>query len=289
MAKTKTQKEAKLVKKNAQANIVLTRGASITKVAKVKKDAKIVSKKAEVKVAAPKTMRNRSGLHIINPRKPSAMVAGVAVKVAVVDVTGVAKGNMTLSPEIFGQTPNKNLVAQAVRVYLANQRQGTSSTKTRSDVTGSTRKIYRQKGTGRARHGAAKGPIFVGGGIVFGPHPQDYSLKFPKKMKKAALIYALSQKAQDGAIRVIDGDFSGKTKEIAKLMKIMDLNKKGIVNKALFVTDKNENSARAAHNLAGLKIESAATLSTYGVVICRYLIFMKSAVADVTERLTKKD
>ena len=251
----------------------------------------VKGKKVAVKEAAVvvKTMRNRSGLHTINPRKVTGRSGGSAVKVAVVNVAGTAQGTMTLSSEIFGQTPNKNLIAQAVRVYLANQRQGTSSTKTRAEVTGSTRKIYRQKGTGRARHGAAKGPIFVGGGIVFGPHPQDYSMKFPKKMKKAALIYALSQKAQDGAIRVVDGDFSGKTKEVAKLMKTMDLNKKGIVNKVLFVTDKNENTARAAHNLAGLEIESATTLSTYGVVICKNIVFMKSAVTDVTERLLKKD
>lgn len=258
---------------------------------KVTVEKKPVTKKVAVKEAAVvvKTMRNRSGLHTINPRKVTGRSGGSAVKVAVVNVAGTAQGTMTLSAEIFGQTPNKNLIAQAVRVYLANQRQGTSSTKTRAEVTGSTRKIYRQKGTDRARHGAAKGPIFVGGGIVFGPHPQDYSMKFPKKMKKAALIYALSQKAQDGAIRVVDGDFSGKTKEVAKLMKTMDLNKKGIVNKVLFVTDKNENTARAAHNLAGLEIESATTLSTYGVVICKNIVFMKSAVTDVTERLLKKD
>jgi len=278
MEKTKTVKKVEVKKAPVAKKVVAEKKVTVTK-------------KAAVKVVTPvvQTMKNRSGLHIINPRKVSGRTTGTTVKVGVVNVAGATQGTMTLSSEVFGQTPNRNLIAQAVRVYLANQRQGTSSTKTRADVTGSTRKIYRQKGTGRARHGAAKGPIFVGGGIVFGPHPQDYSLKFPKKMKKAALIYALSQKAQDGAIRIVDGDFSGKTKEVAKLMKTMDLNKKGIVNKVLFVTDKNENTARAAHNLAGLKIESAATLSTYGVVICRNLVFMKSAVTDVTERLTKKD
>ena len=253
------------------------------------KPVKSVSKRATAKAERPHTMRNRSGLHINNPRRVASKEAGITVKVAVVGVDGVSKGNMSLPVEIFGATPNKNLVAQAVRVYLANQRQGTSSTKTRSEVTGSTRKIYRQKGTGRARHGAAKGPIFVGGGIVFGPHPQDYSLKFPKKMKKVALIHALSQKAQEGVIKIIDGEFSGKTKEVAVLMKKMELNKKGIANKVLFVADKNAMTVRGAHNLDGLKIESAATLSTYGVVISHNLVFMKSALTEITTRLTKKD
>lgn len=289
MAKTEEIKKPKVEKKVVAKKVAVKVAKPAVKAAKKVSASGRVATGRKVKTGVPMTMKNRSGLHIINPRKVASKEAGISVKVAVVGVDGASKGNMTLPVEIFGATPNKNLIAQAVRVYLANQRQGTSSTKTRADVTGSTRKIYRQKGTGRARHGAAKGPIFVGGGIVFGPHPKDYSMKFPKKMKKTALIYALSQKAQEGSVRVIDGDFSGKTKEVAKLMKSMDLNKKGIVNKVLFVTDKNENSARGAHNLAGLEIESAATLSTYGVVICRNIVFMKSAVADVATRLTKKD
>jgi large subunit ribosomal protein L4 len=265
--------EKKVIKKTIKKEVKAVK-KPVSKIA-VKKAP--VTKKAEVNVSKPAVAT------------PVVKKSNSTVKVSVVNVAGTSQGTMTLSSEVFGATPNQNLIAQAVRVYLANQRQGTSSTKTRAEVTGSTRKIYRQKGTGRARHGAAKGPIFVGGGIVFGPHPQDYSMKFPKKMKKAALINALSQKALDGVIKVVDGDFSGKTKEVAKLLKNMELNKKGIADKVLFVSDKNENTARAAHNLAGLKLETAGTLSTYGVVVSKNIIFMKSAITDVTERLTKKD
>lgn len=248
---------------------------------------KTVSKRNEKKVAAPKTMRNRSGLHTLNPRKSSVKEATVSLKIAVIGVDGIAKGNMSLPVEVFGIVPNKNLIAQAIRVYLANQRQGTASTKTRSEVVGSTRKIYRQKGTGRARHGAVKAPIFVGGGIAFGPHPHDFSLKFPQKMRKAALISALSEKAQAGFIKIIDGEFSGKTKEAAKLMKSLELVKKGKAERVLFITDTNENTTRATHNLKGIELENAQTLSTYGVVVNKNVVFMKSAIEEVVKRLGK--
>ncbi len=256
-------------------------------VSKTEKPTKTVSKKAELKVIAPKTMRNRSGLHIINPRKTASKEAGISVKVAISGVDGVSKGNMTLPVEIFGTNPNKNLIAQAIRVYLANQRQGNASTKTRGEVTGSTRKIYRQKGTGRARHGANKAPIFVGGGVAMGPRPHDFSLKFPTKMKRAALISALSEKAQGGSIKVVDGEFSGKTKEVAKLMKTLELTKKGKTNRVLLVVDKNENAARGAHNIGGLEIETASTLSTYGVVVNHNIVFLKNAVSELEKRLAK--
>lgn len=288
MAKTKTQKEAKLVKKNANANVVKPIKKSVTKSGKsVKKPAKTASKEKRVKVSVPQTMRNRSGLHIINPRKTEVKEKGVAVKVAVAGVDGVSKGNMSLPTEVFGQKPNKTLIAQAIRVYLANQRQGTASTKTRSDVVGSTKKIYRQKGTGRARHGAIKAPIFVGGGIAFGPHPRDFSLSMPTKMRRIALISALSEKAQAGFVKVIEGDFSGKTKEVAKLMVTLDCAKKGKANKVLFVIDNNGNAKKGAHNIDGLELRSVSTLSTYEVVVNKNIIFLKSAVEELTKRLAK--
>jgi large subunit ribosomal protein L4 len=169
---------------------------------KIKKTTKVVEKKVEAKkvvktVAKPvtpaktkavvvKTMKNRSGLHVKNPRRVESKEANASVKVAIVDVSGASKGNMTLPAEIFGVIPNKALLAQAVRVYLANQRQGNASTQTRGEVVGSTRKIYRQKGTGRARHGAIKAPIFVGGGVAHGPHPHDFGLDFPKKNEESS-------------------------------------------------------------------------------------------------------
>src|SRR3989338_5152877 len=135
------------------------------------------------------------------PRKK--LDKGLVAKVF--DTKGALKKTIDLPKEIFGVQENNILLAQAVRVYLANQRQGTVSTKTRGEVAGSTRKIYRQKGTGRARHGSIRAPIFVHGGLVFGPKPRDYSMKFPKKMRKAALASALSSKVNDAQVKVVDG------------------------------------------------------------------------------------
>src|SRR5258708_225116 len=116
------------------------------------------------------------------------------VSVDVIGVDGKVSGKVSLPGEMFGEKVNKTLLAQAVRVYLANQRQGNASTKTRGEVDGSTAKIYRQKGTGRARHGSKRAPIFVKGGLVFGPKPRDFSLALPQKMKRKALFGALSAK-----------------------------------------------------------------------------------------------
>lgn len=243
--------------------------------------------KSEVKEAVVKTMRNRSGLHINNPRKVKSTEKGTGVKVSITGVDGKAAGNMTLPADIFGAQPNKALIAQAVRVYLANQRQGNASTQTRGEVIGSTRKIYRQKGTGRARHGALKAPLFVGGGVAHGPHPHDFSLEFPKKMRKAALISALSQKAAEGSVKIVDGEFTGKTKEVAKLLKSMELTVKGKASKVLFVTDGNANAYRGAHNLFGVEIETARTLTAYGVVVCKNLVFLKASVGELEKRLAK--
>jgi large subunit ribosomal protein L4 len=256
--------------------------------AKTVDSSKTAVKELKVKVASSKNKKNLSGIHKVNPRKEiSEKTSSSNLKVDVMGVDGVSKGSINLPVEIFGQMPNKTLIAQAVRVYLANQRQGNASTKTRSEVKGSAKKVYRQKGTGRARHGAITGPIFVGGGIVFGPHPHDFSLKFPKKMRQAALVSALSEKASEGVVRVVDGDFSGKTKEVSKLMKSLNLIVKNEVNKVLFVVDKNENALRAAQNIAGLTLENAQTLTTYNVVASRNIVFLKSAIEDLNTRYKK--
>lgn len=255
---------------------------------------KVKTQNSKVKIATQKTkvVKKETAVKVVKKevkavvsKKTEEVKKGVSLKVAIVGVDGASKGTITLSEEVFGVEPNKALIAQAIRVYLANQRQGNASTKTRGDVTGSTRKIYRQKGTGRARHGAVKAPIFVGGGVAHGPHPHDFSLKMPAKMKKKALISALSEKAQEGSLKVVEGDFSGKTKEVAKLLQSLTLGKNGKANKVLFVVDKNENAARAAHNIDGLAIEKANTLTTYGVMVNRNIIFLKNAVEEVTKRL----
>ena len=147
-------------------------------------------------------------------RKPSGLTAEVF------DLYGKFVEKIQFPKEIFGAKENPKLVSQAVRVYLNNQRRGTASTKSRGEVRISTRKIWRQKGLGRARHGAKSAPIFVGGGVAFGPKPRDFSLNLNKKMRKAALFAVLSSKQKDGEIRVLKNleKIEPKTKNVEKIL-----------------------------------------------------------------------
>src|SRR3989338_4919632 len=133
-------------------------------------------------------------------KKTETKKSSAGLTIPVYDLNGKEKGTVELAKEIFAVEASPKLLAQYVRVYLANRRQGTASTKTRGEITGSTRKIYKQKGTGRDRHGDIKAPIFVGGGTVGGPKPRDYSLKFNKKQTKKALFYSLSLKFKEQGI-----------------------------------------------------------------------------------------
>ncbi len=216
--------------------------------------------------------------------KPVAEVADVkAVKstggklvASVVGVDGASVGTMNLSEEVFGVKVNKQLLAQAVRVYLANQREGTAHTKTRGNVEGSTRKIYKQKGTGRARHGSIRAPIFVGGGVVFGPQSHDYSLRMPDKMKRVALASALTQQYQDGNVIFMDGlqTLEAKTKLVANA-----LTKAGTSGRVLFVVAADAPTvARAARNIKGITVVPTAVLNTYDVITHKKVVFMKTAV-----------
>src|SRR5690606_27528861 len=121
-----------------------------------------------------------------------------------------------------------------------------------------------------------------------GPRPHSFTMDLPKKMRKAALITALSAKATEGKVKVIEGDFSGKTKEVAKLLQAMDLTIKGKVNKVLFVTDGNESATRGAHNISGVEILTSKTLSTYPVASNRNIVFLKNSVDELEKRLISK-
>lgn len=196
--------------------------------------------------------------------------------VPVYSLTGRAVGTMALPKEIFGQKINKKLLAQAVRVYETNQKGHFAKTKTRGEVQGSTAKIYRQKGTGRARHGAIRAPIFVGGGITFGPRPRKVKLDLPKKMKRQALISALSSKMADKQILALSGlaKASGKTKEMAKLTKNLKL------KTALIVTDQ-KNIIQAVRNIPGIFSQPVKQLNAYEVLKHQKLIFSKEAVKEL--------
>lgn len=207
-------------------------------------------------------------------------IDGVAIDVY--NIKGKIVDKTSLPKEIFAAKINSQLMAQAVRVYLANHRAGTASTKTRGEVKGSTRKIYRQKGTGRARHGGIRAPIFVGGGIVSGPTPRDYSLKFPKKMKRAALFSAISEKMRDKAIIVIDGleKILPKTKSFVEVLHNVNLDGG---KKILLILPKSEdkeveNIRRSARNVERLSITLAGLINTYDVLNNSALFLMKESI-----------
>lgn len=203
----------------------------------------------------------------------------VGLTIPAYDIEGREKGTVSLPKEIFSVPAKPALLAQAVRVYYANQRQGTAQTKTRGQVVGSTRKIYRQKGTGRARHGDIKAPIFVGGGVAHGPVMRDHSLSLTKNQKQKALFGALTLRAKNKEIiGLLEAglDKVTKTKVVAKFLKNLDLDgKKTTVvlpnwTKAGFV--------RSARNLNNLNLTDAASLNTYLALRGGRLIFLESAI-----------
>lgn len=209
--------------------------------------------------------------------------------VPVYTLAGRTSGTLSLPKEIFGKKINKRLLAQALRVYMTNQKYLLGSTKTRGEVRGSTAKIYRQKGTGRARHGAITAPIFVGGGITFGPSPRKVRLNFPKKMRKAALLAALSAKMTDNNIFGLSGleKATGKTKEISELMLVMSRqssDKKAKKVSALIVTgEKYDNVIRGVRNIKGVDVLPANLINAYEVLRHEMLILTKDAVAKLGE------
>lgn len=215
------------------------------------------------------------------------------LEIEVFDTKGKVKEVIKLPKEIFGAKINKMLLSQVVRVYLANQRRGTSSTKTRSEVIGSTKKIWRQKGTGRARHGSRKAPIFVGGGVAFGPKPRDYSLTISKKMKRLALFSALSSRLKDGQVKGVASlsTLPPKTKLVAGFLKNL-----GILEKerriGLVVPPSKEgfeNLYRAARNLEGVTLLSANMLTAYEVLDNKMIILSKEAIAVIEKTFLAKE
>lgn len=202
-----------------------------------------------------------------------------ALSVTVYDIAGGEVKSMELPTAVFSVEVSKPLIAQALRVYMANQRSGTASAKTRSEITGSTRKIYRQKGTGRARHGDIKAPIFVGGGVVGGPKPKDYSLGMNRGMRLQALFSALSMKAE--AKEIVGLSEKGlekveKTKTVADFLKKLGLAGK----KVTFVMPKMEKTGflRSVGNIQKITVVDAMSLNTYLILNSNKLVFFESAV-----------
>ncbi len=217
------------------------------------------------------------------PVKKTA-TAGIVIKV--LDVTGKESGERTLPKELAIKKPNKALLAQYMRMYQANRRKGTASTKTRGEVVGSTRKIYRQKGTGNARHGDIKAPIFVGGGVVGGPKPRDYELRMNKKQKKQSLREAFALKLQEKNIYGISDEFltiKPKTKTVATFIKNSNLGEKSVL--IVLPQQNTENLMRAARNIPQVTLERVATLNPYSLLSVRSVLIADTAIQDVISRL----
>jgi large subunit ribosomal protein L4 len=244
---------------------------------------KIKDQKSKIKDTEKKTEKVvKKAVKVEKPVVKTVAKSTSGLSADLFTLTGRAAGKISLPKEIFGAKINDQLMAQAVRIYLANQRRGTVSTKTRGEVNKTTKKAWRQKGTGRARHGAKSAPIWVGGGVVFGPKPRDYSMDLNKKMKKASLFSAFSAKLKAGEIKVIDGleKIEPKTKEVASLIKHLGHDKEN--KKILLIIpeakNKFENLFKAARNIKDLNVATASLLNTYQVLNNQVIFLTKQAI-----------
>ncbi len=204
-------------------------------------------------------------------------------KVSVFNQEGKSNGEITLNEDIFGIEPNQNVLYDAIIMQQASKRQGTHAVKNRSAVRGGGRKPWRQKGTGRARHGSNTSPIWRGGGVVFGPTPRSYSYKLPKKVRRLAILSALSQKVIDSELSIIESlEFDKpKTKDFRAMLTNMDVNRKALV----VVEEENEFAALSARNIEGVKVVAPNNVSVLDVVAHDDLILTKAALEKVEEAL----
>ena len=202
-------------------------------------------------------------------------------KVSVVDMTGKKVSDITLNDEIFGIEPNEAAVHAVVKNYLANQRQGTQSAKTRSEVRGGGRKPFRQKGTGRHRQGSSTDPSQIGGGIVFAPKPRDYRYTLNKKLKRLAMKSALSAKVADSELIVVkELKFEEpKTKEMVKVLENIKAQKKALI----VMDEKDDNVVKSAHNIPGVRTALVGTMNVYEIVNHYSLILTEAAAKRIEE------
>jgi large subunit ribosomal protein L4 len=201
-------------------------------------------------------------------------------KIDVLNIKGEKVEEVSLKDDIFGIEPNEAVVHQVVVAQLANKRQGTQSTKTRSEVRGGGRKPWRQKGTGRARTGSLRNPLFTGGGVIFAPKPRDYSQSVNKKMRRLAMKSVFSAKYNDKELIVVDKfDFTEpKTKEMVAALKALN------APKALIVLDeKDTNVVKSANNIPKVATSLVNTLNTYDMLKYDYLILTKDSLKEIEE------
>lgn len=192
-------------------------------------------------------------------------------------------GELALSPSVFGGKDRPHLVHAAVRMQMANRRRGTAATKTRHFVSGGGQKPWRQKGTGRARAGTTRSPLWEGGAVVFGPQPRDYGYRMPRSARRAALRAVLADKVRQGVARVVEGIAlsSSKTKHMAEWIRGLDLEGSVLV----VLAEANEGVERATRNLPNAKVLRVEGLNVYDVLRYRNLVLTKAAVGCIEERL----
>ena len=198
-----------------------------------------------------------------------------------VNMAGEEAGTIDLKDEVFGIEPNANAVHAVVVNYLANQRQGTQSAKTRSEVRGGGRKPFRQKGTGRHRQGSSTDPTQVGGGVAFAPKPRDYRYTLPKKLRRLAMKSALSSKAAENEIIVLDTITfdEPKTKEMIKMLDNIKAAKKALI----IMPEKDENIVKSASNIPGVRTALVSTMNVYEIINYTSFIVTKDAIEKIEE------
>lgn len=211
------------------------------------------------------------------------------MEVNVYNIKGEDTGRkVTLNESIFGIEPNDHAIYLDVKQFMANQRQGTHKSKERSEIAGSTRKLKKQKGTGGARSGDINSPVFIGGGRVFGPKPRDYYFKLNKKVKSLARKSALSYKAKNDSIVVVE-DFTfdvPKTKEFISLTKNLKVSDKNLL---LILSEPNKNVYLSARNLERINVLTASALNTYKVLNAGILVLTESSLSIIDNILTQKE
>ena len=202
-------------------------------------------------------------------------------KIDIKNLSGAVTGSMELSDEIFGIEPNNDVMSIVVRNQLANRRQGTQKTKTRSETSGGGKRPYRQKGTGRARHGSTRSAQYVGGGTIFGPKPRDYSYTVPKKIKRLAMKSALSSKLAENKIIVVENFDLDQIKTAAAVKALKDLKAEA---GALIVLDaKNENAELSVRNIPDVKSSQVNTINVFDIMKYDSLLVTKAAAEKIQE------
>ena len=206
------------------------------------------------------------------------------MKLDVFNIQGEKTGRaVDLPDDVFGGEPNEHVLYLAVKQYLANQRQGTHKSKERWEISGSTRKLHRQKGTGGSRKGDINSPLFPGGGRVFGPRPRDYEQKLNKKVKRLARKSALSAKAKTGSIVIVE-DFNfetPKTKTFVEMLSKLNVGKKSLV----VVAEQNENAHLSSRNIPNTKLVRAQDVNTYEIMYANTLVLSEGSIQKIVETL----